>query len=858
MGSKFQHKIDIVGRDKASGAFRAVGKSTQSFGRKLADTTATISHTINIVKSLGQAMRNMARPFAAASKAFAEFEKAMVEVSTIADVNEQQFEALSKTVSDFSRKYATEAADTARALYQTISAGNTDVEDATKVMSASMKFGRSAIVDSSIAVDLMTTVMNSYGMSADQATEASDVLFTTIRMGKTTGEELAGAFGRVTAIAARAGVSLKDLGASTAALTLGGLKTEEAMTALRQVIVSIAKPTEQSKEAIAELNLEFFNEDVLRQRGGLFKIIDELAVASEDSIQTLSGVIPNIRALVGALTIAGQGDRIASLMEEFANAGGATETALAKIMASYDFRLAKTRAEFEALKRATGESISENEDFLGALETIGSMLAVVADTVTDNKNEFAKMKFGLQDLAKTWIPATIDAFAYLIETLAGGTGLSKALVGITNTFGMFTKLVQISANGYAQLIFGMKALRAQFNGSSAESEAFYAQMLNIQAEGRKMWAQLKVKATTGFLVEENKELMSFAESIRVTADLLRDKFKDEGNEITVIGMPDGDAVEAYRERVKLMMPDGDAAEAYRERVKLMNEEAAEEVELLWAGFWEDRIEVMREYGDQIGAALGDSITNALTDQSQTWKENFTEFGESAKTTVLDSILDPIFGAGSALNELFAAVLTPLNVIGQAINDHLFKPMIDGILKFFTIKKVQEKAATAESSMTQAAGALATASTTNAATAAMLPLLSAAATASAIASFGSTLAFGPMAQVAIAQALAAAQAMGAVNQIPVPKAEGGRITERGIFEVGERGEELILPETRTVRARSLLRDLYRRRPELSPESALRGSQSVFNINVSSLGSDASEIARAVADEVSALIAQDAYA
>lgn len=833
--SSFQHRIDIIGRDRASNALRAVGKTSQSMGRRLADTTATMAHSITIARSMAQAFAAVARPLAIAVKAFASFEKAMSEVSTIADVNEKQFAELSKTVSDFSRKYATDATDTARALYQTISAGNTDVSAATKVMSQSMKFGRAAIVDSSTAVDLMTTVMNSYGMSADQAGQASDILFTTIRMGKTTGEELAGAFGRVTAIAARAGVSLSDLGVATSVLTLGGLKTEEAMTALRQVIVSIAKPTQQSAEAIEKLNLELFNEDVLRERGGLFKIIDELAVASEDSIATLSEVIPNIRALVGALTIAGQEGRITSLLEEFSNAGGATETALEKIMGGFDFRLARTTAEFEALKRATGQSIAENKDFLGGLGFASSALAVMADTITDSRGEFTKMEFGITRMVKDVFPALLESVAYLIETFGGGTGLSTAFHGVTNTFGILADTVRMSANGFAQLTFAIMSMRANLKGAKTEAEAYALQMVDIAEEGAQLRKDLVVKMTSGYLVEENKGLLEFGKNVRSMAQDLRDLGEDMGDaEIMVL-------------------PSGAAMDLLKERLAEANEEAADEVGAIWDGFWADYAEGAAAYGQQIGDALGESISNALVDHSQSWNENFSAFGDSAKQTVIDSILDPILGAGGAINDLFTTVLTPLNALGQAINDHLFRPMIDGILKFFGIKKAQEKIAQVESNTSQLAGAVATAATTNAAVGTMLPLLTAAAAASAIASFGGSLTFGPIATAAIAAALASGQGMAAVAQIPAPMAEGGRITSRGIFEVGERGEELILPETRTGRSRDLLRDLYRRRPELAPASGARGG-AVITLNISAVGLDEEALASLLADRIDAAIGE----
>ena len=58
--ASFNHRITIYGDDRASGALKAVGESSQGMGRKIADATATISHAINITKALAAATRALA------------------------------------------------------------------------------------------------------------------------------------------------------------------------------------------------------------------------------------------------------------------------------------------------------------------------------------------------------------------------------------------------------------------------------------------------------------------------------------------------------------------------------------------------------------------------------------------------------------------------------------------------------------------------------------------------------------------------------------------------------------------------------------------------------------------------------
>jgi len=165
------------------------------------------------------------------------------------------------------------------------------------------------MTSASQSVDLMTTVLNAYSLEATDAAYVSDVLFKTIKMGKTTGPELALSFGRVASMAAAAAIPLEDMAAATVALTRAGLKTDEAMTALRQVINKIVNPTEAAQKAVERLGLTMFSEETLKQEGGLIKILAELAEKAKYTSKDLKmffEIIRNIRAVTGLAALSRQ------------------------------------------------------------------------------------------------------------------------------------------------------------------------------------------------------------------------------------------------------------------------------------------------------------------------------------------------------------------------------------------------------------------------------------------------------------------------------------------------------------------------------------------------------------------------
>lgn len=288
---------------------------------------------------------------------FAKFERAMAEVWTITDLSAEAMHGYGREVQRFAMQYGVDATETAKALYQVISAGIPQ-DSAMLVLSESMKFAKASLTEATDAVDLMTTVMNSYRLEADQAQAVSDSLFTTIRLGKTTGSELAGSLGRVVPVAAAAGVGLTDLNASMVLLTRAGLSTEEAVTSLRALLTQIVAPSDGAADAIERLGLTMFNEQALGTEGGIFRLLQELQDQSDGTVQELSELIPNIRGLLAALAAAGQLGDVDDVLKQYAESAGSVDSALTKMQAKLFFSLERITSAWDVLQQKVGEGFA--------------------------------------------------------------------------------------------------------------------------------------------------------------------------------------------------------------------------------------------------------------------------------------------------------------------------------------------------------------------------------------------------------------------------------------------------------------------------------------------------------------------
>lgn len=150
------------------------GGKIQSASKKLGAIGGTLTKSLTVpTTALGVASGKMAM----------DFESSMAKVSTLVDTNSVDMSKLQSDVEATSKKYGISASDVAEATYQAISAGQ-DAGDAVGFVDQSLGLAKAGFTDASTAVDTMTTVLNAYGMSADQAQRVSDTLITTQNLGK--------------------------------------------------------------------------------------------------------------------------------------------------------------------------------------------------------------------------------------------------------------------------------------------------------------------------------------------------------------------------------------------------------------------------------------------------------------------------------------------------------------------------------------------------------------------------------------------------------------------------------------------------------------------------------------------------
>jgi len=296
------------------------------------------------VKGLGSALGTIVKVGALAGAGIAalsvklagDFSKNLREVSTLMDnTSEKSIKKMGKELRLLSQTSGLALSSLSKAKYDIVSAGFSGAAQSAQVLAASSQLAVGGVTSAASAADLLTTSLNAYGLGADQVNDVSDTLFTTVRLGKTTMDELAGSLGKVLPIAKASGVSLSDIGAAMASLTAGGINTAESTTALRGAIIALTAPTEAAAKAMKVGGIE-----AKRFDDGSFDLLETIKQFEGMDPAALRKFIPDISASVAVSALANNVEGLSDNLLAFEDRAGASETAFNKMAGEFNTQMA--------------------------------------------------------------------------------------------------------------------------------------------------------------------------------------------------------------------------------------------------------------------------------------------------------------------------------------------------------------------------------------------------------------------------------------------------------------------------------------------------------------------------------------
>jgi TP901 family phage tail tape measure protein len=360
-------ELTLVFRVKNTAAIRAVRtlyKAVRSIGGAPLRAIRSLSRTFLNLRSVIAASA-ITLMFVNATKAALTFERAMAEVSTLVNTQQVEMANLENAVLGLSEAYGQEAAVSARALYNVISAGFFDVAEATHMLDASNKLAVAGVTDVNTAFLALNAIIQPYAMGVGRSSDAMDLLFTTIRQGKTTLPELSHSLSQVTPTAEKANISIEELLASISSITaVTGAQTTDVATQMRALSKSILKGTEGAERLKKAFGLDVDFNPVTIRESGLLNAIQQVTEAINtlpeaeraQALFELLGARAESYAAFQSLATVGMPKFIEDL-DAMANRSGVAGEAFTKMMNSVGMSFDQTRRKFFTLRYEIGRAL---------------------------------------------------------------------------------------------------------------------------------------------------------------------------------------------------------------------------------------------------------------------------------------------------------------------------------------------------------------------------------------------------------------------------------------------------------------------------------------------------------------------
>lgn len=296
-----------------------------------------------------------------------DFETAFAEVRTlINDMPESGLNQLKQGLIDLSKQTGILTGESIPAMYQAISA-SVPADNVVSFLEVASKNAIGGVTDLQTSVDGLTNILNAYAMETSEVMNVSDLMFETMKRGKTTIGELSRSYFNVIPYAASAGVAFRDISAAMATITAQGTPTSVATTQLRQAIVELSDEGSQVGKTFQSLAGKSFKDFIASGKNlqDALQLLEKKAKASNVGINTLFSSVEagaSVLGLVGNNT-----QRFTADMEAMANAAGATEEAFKKIDETPAQRLKKIRAQFSAITLEIGNKLLPTAEKLIAI-----------------------------------------------------------------------------------------------------------------------------------------------------------------------------------------------------------------------------------------------------------------------------------------------------------------------------------------------------------------------------------------------------------------------------------------------------------------------------------------------------------
>lgn len=312
---------------------------TKGILKNFSNQVSSLDIFAGLSTAAGLAFVNMAKSAQQFSK---DYETAMKEVQTISAAVQADYEGMADKVLELSREVPDDAITLSKALYQIVSAGY-DGAAGMDLLATASKAAVAGVSDTITAADGLTTIMNAWGLEAIEANRVADIMFQTVKLGKTTFSEISANISLVASQASAFGISFEEVSAAIASLTKKGATTSQALTQIRSAMVSMS-------EALGD----GWSKTMTFQEG--LQAMRDMAGGSENELKRLA---KRVEAMAGILALTDDNfEGAVKDLEDIKDAAGAATDAYNVMADSTTVKLKVFQNNINAIKKGLGDTIN--------------------------------------------------------------------------------------------------------------------------------------------------------------------------------------------------------------------------------------------------------------------------------------------------------------------------------------------------------------------------------------------------------------------------------------------------------------------------------------------------------------------
>lgn len=397
----------------------AAQKAMKTFG-KIASTG--LKGTVTAVTAVSGAISAVG---GYAIKTGAEFESAMSRVQAISGATGKEFDALKQQAMELGASTAFSASEAAEGMENLASAGfNTN--EIMAAMPGMLDLAASSGEDLASSADIAASTLRGFGLEAEQAGHVADVLAKNAADTNAAVADTGEAMKYAAPVAHNFGISMEECAAAIGIMSDAGIKGGQAGTSLRGALSRLAKPTDDMKEIMNKLGLEFFDSN-----GKMISLTEQTKMLSEkmsnltdeernNALVTLYGQ----ESLSGMLALVQAGsNKIASLTESYKNCDGAAAEMAKTMQDNLKASLEQVGGAAETFGIKVYESMSD--DLKSAADTASESINQITDAfengglkgaVEEAGDVFAELSVDVANQA----PKMVDSAVTFIQAFVGG------------------------------------------------------------------------------------------------------------------------------------------------------------------------------------------------------------------------------------------------------------------------------------------------------------------------------------------------------------------------------------------------------------------------------------------------------